>query len=327
MLRLIERIKSGLPGVFIHSIRIGGTAEEDRKRSLLDNMNRQIKEVCDQLAGIPELADGFNAIGISQGGQFMRAYVERCNSPRVKKLITLGSQHQGVMSLPGCTEQVEGTLSIEEAESLAKPDGSSTSLWEIEARLSTWFKESFIGKMVALFRKDDNCTWWKRLLKLGVYSPIVRSEVVQAQYFKDPANLSAYFQHNQFLLDINNDHPDPRKRNAQYARNLGSLDAFYMYIFEGDTVVVPKESGWFALQDPKEGRIKYLKELSLWREDRLGLRGLEETGRLFFRSLPGEHLKLSNDFLTGELADILKNWIKIIFLRLVQRRKRSGLIG
>ena len=307
MMRLIERIRTALPGVFIHSVRVGKTPEEDRKRSLLDNMNRQIKEVCDQLAGIPELADGFNAIGLSQGGQFLRAYVERCNKPRVKKLITLGSQHQGVMSLPGCIEKgEEGNLSIEEAEVASAPKTNIFQIFSVKNQTNRdFFRRSFIGKLMALFNSDENCSWWKRLLKLGVYSPFVRSEVVQAQYFKDPRNLQAYFDHNQFLLDINNDSPDPQKRNSTYANNLSSLDAFYMYIFEEDSVVVPKESGWFALQDPKESKIKYLKELSIYKDDRLGLKKMDEEGKLFFRKLPGEHLKISNDFITKELPQIL----------------------
>jgi palmitoyl-protein thioesterase len=307
MLRLIERIKGALPGVFIHSVRIGKTPEEDRKRSLLDNMNRQIKEVCNQLAGIPELAEGFNAIGLSQGGQFLRAYVERCNKPRVKKLITLGSQHQGVMTLPGCIERSEeGNLSIEEAEAANAPRSNFFQIFSVKNQSNRdFFRRSFIGKLVAFFNSDGNCSWWKRLLKLGVYSPFVRSEVVQAQYFKDPRNLEAYFDNNQFLLDINNDSPDRQKWNPSYADNLSSLDAFYMYIFEEDSVVVPKESGWFALQDPKDPKIKYLKELSIYKEDRLGLKKMDEEGKLFFRKLPGEHLKLSNDFLTIELPQIL----------------------
>lgn len=66
MMRIISKLQEALPGVFIHSIRIGHTPDQDRKNSLFDNMNRQISEVCSQLAGIPELANGFNAIGISQ---------------------------------------------------------------------------------------------------------------------------------------------------------------------------------------------------------------------------------------------------------------------
>lgn len=318
MARLIERIKDALPGVFIHSIMIGKSPEDDRKRSLLDNMNRQIQEVCDQLSGIKELSEGFNAIGLSQGGQFLRAYVERCNNPRVKKLITLGSQHQGVMALPGCieNESSRGSLSIEEAESQAETQINN----ESKGNFLQFLRSKTIGKggilddgktfftqLFSLFKSDENCSWWKRLLKLGVYSPFVRSQVVQAQYFKDPNNLSAYFQHNQFLLDINNDNPDESKRNSTYFNNLQTLNSFYMYIFEKDTVVVPKESGWFALHDPTtSSKIKYLKDLSLYREDRLGLKKLDEQGKLYFRMLPGEHLKLSNEFIKNELADILR---------------------
>lgn len=60
-----------------------------------------------QLKAIKELEHGFNAIGISQGGQFLRAYVERYNDPPVHNLITLGAQHQGVMKLPGCNAELD----------------------------------------------------------------------------------------------------------------------------------------------------------------------------------------------------------------------------
>ena len=66
MLVLIGKLQSVLPGIFIHSVQIGKNSGEDRKKSLLDNMNRQIDEVCDQLGGIEELKEGFNAIGLSQ---------------------------------------------------------------------------------------------------------------------------------------------------------------------------------------------------------------------------------------------------------------------
>ena len=97
-------------------------------------------------------------------------------------------------------------------------------------------------------------------MKMGVYSPIVRSQVVQAQYFKDPSNLRAYYENNQFLLSINNDHPDPKQRNQTYAENMKKLQGFYMYMFEEDSVVIPRESSWFALKDPNglNTKIKFL---------------------------------------------------------------------
>lgn len=49
-----------------------------------------------------ELRGGFHAVGFSQGGQFMRALVERCDGLNVHTLVTMGAQHQGVINTPGC---------------------------------------------------------------------------------------------------------------------------------------------------------------------------------------------------------------------------------
>ena len=48
------------------------------------------------------LTDGYNAIGFSQGGQFLRAIAQRCPEPMMNNLVTLGGQHQGVFGLPYC---------------------------------------------------------------------------------------------------------------------------------------------------------------------------------------------------------------------------------
>lgn len=66
------------------------------------NVNQQLELVAEQLSSVEELGAGFDAIGFSQGGQFLRAYVERYNSPPIHNLITFGSQHMGVSDLPVC---------------------------------------------------------------------------------------------------------------------------------------------------------------------------------------------------------------------------------
>ncbi|KAI7853902.1 Alpha/Beta hydrolase protein [Circinella umbellata] len=100
--RVKDLIQKSLPGTFVYSIQLGKTVEEDHEAGFFGVVNDQIDFVCDQLAGIPELAGGFNAIGFSQGGLFFRGYVERCNRPAVHKLITFGSPHGGVTDIPNC---------------------------------------------------------------------------------------------------------------------------------------------------------------------------------------------------------------------------------
>jgi palmitoyl-protein thioesterase len=75
-------------------------------------LTHKIEVVCDQLKNIPELAGGFNAVGFSQGGQFLRAYVQRCNTPPIHNLITVGSQHGGVSDIPGCTNPDDGSCKL-----------------------------------------------------------------------------------------------------------------------------------------------------------------------------------------------------------------------
>ncbi|CAZ84943.1 unnamed protein product [Tuber melanosporum] len=84
------------PGTFVHSIYLDQDSDADRSATFFGQVDGQIASVCSQLSTIPELSSGFNAIGFSQGGQFLRGYIQRCNDPPVKTLITLGSQHNGI---------------------------------------------------------------------------------------------------------------------------------------------------------------------------------------------------------------------------------------
>ncbi|XP_058811590.1 palmitoyl-protein thioesterase 1 [Topomyia yanbarensis] len=89
-------------GVYVKSIEIGNSIVTDYKSGYLIHPNTQVDEVCQQLSNDVQLVNGYNAIGFSQGGQFLRAVAQRCPTPRMNNLITLGGQHQGVFGLPDC---------------------------------------------------------------------------------------------------------------------------------------------------------------------------------------------------------------------------------
>lgn len=44
---------------------------QDMENSFFMNVNEQVREVCSQLATDPQLRGGYNAMGFSQGGQFL----------------------------------------------------------------------------------------------------------------------------------------------------------------------------------------------------------------------------------------------------------------
>lgn len=98
---LIEGIN---PGTLVYFIRMDDNASRDRSATFLGNLTEQIDKACIDLASHPILstAPAIDALGFSQGGQFLRGYVERCNNPPVRNLVTFGSQHNGITSFRGC---------------------------------------------------------------------------------------------------------------------------------------------------------------------------------------------------------------------------------
>lgn len=92
------------PGIFVYNIRLDDDASNDRSASFFGNLTVQIAKVCEDLATHPILstAPAIDALGFSQGGQFLRGYIERCNNPPVRSLVTFGSQHNGIAEFQKC---------------------------------------------------------------------------------------------------------------------------------------------------------------------------------------------------------------------------------
>ncbi|KAI6021484.1 Alpha/Beta hydrolase protein [Pisolithus microcarpus] len=160
-----SEVKKLHPGIFVHSVYINRDVEEDKRATFYGNVNAQIDLVAEQLASIPELGRGFDAIGFSQGGQFLRGYVERYNDPPVYNLITFGSQHMGISDIPPCR--------------------SFDFLCEVARRAA----------------KAGAYTEWAQ----GTFSSGSHSASLDAQYFRDPNQLGLYMTLNSFLADINNE--------------------------------------------------------------------------------------------------------------------------
>ncbi|KAL6265138.1 hypothetical protein P5V15_005228 [Pogonomyrmex californicus] len=102
--KIQQILQDEIPGIYVHSIRIGNNEIEDVENSYFGNINEQIKYVCEQLSQDPKLQNGYNAIGFSQGAQFLRAVAQRCPNPPMLNLISLGGQHQGVFGIPKCSD-------------------------------------------------------------------------------------------------------------------------------------------------------------------------------------------------------------------------------
>lgn len=247
MVQLSQLVEEVNPGTYVHLIRLGNTPDADRQASFIGNVTAQLEMVCEQLASEPILrtAPAINALGFSQGGQFLRGYVERCNNPPVRNLVTFGSQHNGIAKFQSCAS-----------------------------------------------RGDWLCRGAEALLRFGAWSGMAQSRFVPAQYFRDPEQLEQYLEHSNFLADINNER---ELKNVEHRKNLMSLNKFVMYMFRDDKLVVPKETAHFADVNQTTGEVTSLRDRELYTEDWLGLKAMDNEGKLEFLTIPGEHMELSED--------------------------------
>ncbi|KAI0035863.1 alpha/beta-hydrolase [Vararia minispora EC-137] len=246
MLEFAEMIKGVHDGIFVHSIYLDENLDEDRRAGFYGNVNDQVESVATQLANITELADGFDAIGFSQGGQFLRAYVERFNAPRVHNLLTFGSQHMGVSDVADCRPL------------------------------------------------DVLCQIARRAARNGAYTEWAQEHLVQAQYYRDPKQLTHYLEMNHFLASINNE--VLTLRNVTYAKNLAALENLVLILFSRDGTVVPKESSWFGSYAPDSAgdeTVVAMRQQPLYTEDWIGLRTLDERGAVVLETCEGGHMAIS----------------------------------
>ncbi|PNJ89763.1 PPT1 isoform 11 [Pongo abelii] len=250
-----KMVEKKIPGIYVLSLEIGKTLMEDVENSFFLNVNSQVTTVCQTLAKDPKLQQGYNAMGFSQGGQFLRAVAQRCPSPPMINLISVGGQHQGVFGLPRCP-------------------GESSHI----------------------------CDFIRKTLNAGAYSKVVQERLVQAEYWHDPIKEDVYRNHSIFLADINQE----RGINESYKKNLMALKKFVMVKFLNDSIVDPVDSEWFGFY--RSGQAKEtipLQETSLYTQDRLGLKEMDNAGQLVFLATEGDHLQLSEEWFYAHIIPFL----------------------
>ncbi|KAB0796434.1 hypothetical protein PPYR_10495 [Photinus pyralis] len=97
-----KHLNDSLPGVHMLSLKIGNSVIDDFENSYFMHPNKQVTMACEMIQADPLLRKGYNAVGFSQGSQFMRALAQRCPVPKMRTMVSVGGQHQGVYGLPNC---------------------------------------------------------------------------------------------------------------------------------------------------------------------------------------------------------------------------------
>ncbi|XP_055371254.1 palmitoyl-protein thioesterase 1 [Condylostylus longicornis] len=151
---------------------------------------------------------------------------------------------------------------------------------------------------------SKTCDTIRKLLSKTAYAKWVQKLLVQATYWHDPLKEDEYKAGSTFIGEINNEN----LLNSTYALNLQRLEKFVLVKFMNDSMVEPKESSWFEFYTPGQSQhIQPLKESPLYKEDRLGLKRMDEEGKLVFLEVEGDHLRFKD---TWFVENIIPYWKK-----------------
>lgn len=87
-------VRTRYPGIFVHSIvaPLNSGPSEEQRAGWWGKAERLAEDQCAELESIPELAVGYDAIGFSQGGLFLRYIAQYCeHGDRMRNLITVST--------------------------------------------------------------------------------------------------------------------------------------------------------------------------------------------------------------------------------------------
>lgn len=74
--------------------------------------------------------------------------------------------------------------------------------------------------------------------------------------------------------------------------------------FLNDTIVQPRESGWFGFYAPgQDQKLIDLRNTTLYKEDWIGLKQLDQSGRLKLLSTLGNHLQFTIEWFQQNIVE------------------------
>ncbi|KAG5565404.1 hypothetical protein RHGRI_001336 [Rhododendron griersonianum] len=232
------------------------------------------------------------------GNMVGRGVVEFCDgAPQVKNFISLAGPHAGIASLPFCGSGVLCIL-VDYLVKLAVYG----SYVQKHLAPANYLKIPTVSELLYLSLGDLNT-----LIGVKSYSKtnIVIGSNSDVNYFFSQ-DIDGYIEGCKFLPDLNNEHVN--HTNSTYKEQFVSLENLVLIMFEQDKVLVPKETSLFGYYpDGSWSTVLPAQETKLYTEDWIGLKTLDEAGKVKFINVSGGHLDISTSDMLKYIVPYLED--------------------
>merc|ERR1712032_1071767 len=105
----LRKLISKNANAYVHSVelcsdpsKLSDCMSDASANGYLMPMDKQVEQFARVVRADSQLADGFHAIGFSQGNTLIRGYIHRYNDPPVKAFVSMHGPMMGVSGLPQC---------------------------------------------------------------------------------------------------------------------------------------------------------------------------------------------------------------------------------
>jgi palmitoyl-protein thioesterase len=146
------------------------------------------------------------------------------------------------------------------------------------------------------------CSLFEKIFNKKIFTPFIQDRVGPAGYFKIIRYYSDYLKNSNFLANLNNER---YKKNESYKTRMLMLEKLLLIKFSKDTILVPKETAWFEFYG-YDGKIKPLEKSKFYIDDYIGIKKLNEQGKINFLELYGQHLNFNNGHVIVKVIPALK---------------------
>ena len=127
----------------------------------------------------------------------------------------------------------------------------------------------------------------------------MKDRIAPAAYFRYKYDQEYYELHNTFLKMLNNENDE---KDEEIKRRFSNLEKVKLIKSKDDSVIVPRDSSWFMFYDFEGKEIVPLEESQFYKEDFIGLRKLNEEGKVTFSTFRDEHV----------IYNIVEYWEEIV---------------